>query len=105
MKIRLEDVPVYTLTGVKHLYKLGDMAYGEWLIFKNGEPTYFLCIFDDLYKDVRADIKEDPYLFLKEKFKREKSNYSLTQGIHGIWSSNITDKWFDLEDLPLSFLS
>ena len=103
MKLRLEVIPVYTLSGKKTIYKLGDMAYGEWLIFKNGVPFYYFNIFDELYKDLKEPIRNDPYNFLKKNIDEHGEGLKLSQNIWGIWSSNIQDKWFDLEMLPLSF--
>jgi len=103
MKILLEDITVFTIAGKKHLYKLGDMTYGEWLIFKDNFPIYYLDISDELYKDIDESIKKDPYNYLKDKFKRGKEGFSLCQGIKGIWSSRVDDKLFDMEKLPVSF--
>lgn len=37
----------------RYLYLLSDLSYGEWLIFENSMPKYYLNIFDDTYKDIR----------------------------------------------------
>jgi hypothetical protein len=103
LRMNLEDITVYTLFGKKHLYKLGDMAYGEWLIFQSNVPKYYLNIFDDMYQDIDEQKKIDPYKYLLKKFKAEHYGYSLGQNIHGIWSSKINEKCFDLEKLPISF--
>ena|SRR3569833_522241 len=104
MEIKLEDITVYTLTGKKHLYKLGDGAYGEWLIFKENIPVYYLNIFDDMYAMVDQSIKSDPWGYLEKRFKIGMEGYSLSQHIHGIWSSKVTFKQFEIEKLPISFL-
>jgi hypothetical protein len=103
MKLRLETIPVYTLTGKKTIYKLGDMAYGQWLIFKDGLPFYYFDIFNELYKDLEGPIKNETYNFLKKSIEKHDEELKLSQNIWGIWSSDIQDKWFDLEMLPLSF--
>lgn len=103
MRMQLEDIIVYTLTGKRHLYKLGDMAYGEWLIFKDNMPVFYLNIFDKMYENVAESIKKDPRGYLEKKIALEKSTYSLNQNIHGIWSSKVNIKWFELEQLPVSF--
>lgn len=103
MKLKIEVVPVYTITGIKKIYKLGDMAYGQWLIFKDGLPVYYFDVFDALYKNLEGPIKNDTYNFLKKTVDKHCGRFKLSQNIWGLWSSNIQDKWFDLEMLPLSF--
>jgi hypothetical protein len=103
MKMQLEDIVVYTLTGKKHLYKLGDMSYGESLVFKDNLPVYYLDIFDKIYENIDESMKKDPYNYLNKKFRSEKTGYSMSQHIRGIWSSKINIKWFGLEKLPLTF--
>lgn len=40
----------------RFLYTLTDSVYGEWIIFKNDEPVYYLYIFDCMYDEYRATI-------------------------------------------------
>jgi hypothetical protein len=104
MQMLLEDITVYTLTGKKHIYKLGDMSYGQWLIFKNKLPVYYFDIFDEMYGGIPEAVKLNPSKFLEERFKPKKDGLTLTQGIIGLWSGKILDKWFEVEKLPVSFL-
>ncbi|OOQ61440.1 hypothetical protein [Mucilaginibacter pedocola] len=103
MQILLEDIIVYTWTGRKHLYKLRDNSYGQWLVFKDGLPVYYLDVFDELYAGLEDSLRYGAFRYLEEKFKRSKDGYSMDANINGIWSSTINDKWFELEMLPLSF--
>ena len=104
IRIRLEVVPVYTLTGIKKIYKLGDKAYGEWLIFKNKKPYYYFNIFDKEYERFNNAIKTNVEEYLKIRFKKQGENLSFDPNIMGLRSSKIYDEWFDLETLPAAFL-
>lgn len=46
MKFRLFVTLIYTLSGKKKLYSLGDMAYGEWLVFKKNQPYAHLNVLE-----------------------------------------------------------
>jgi hypothetical protein len=104
IRVRLEVIRVYTLTGIKNIYKLGDMAYGEWLIFKDKKPYYYFNIFDKEYEHFNNTIKTNVEEYLKTKFKKQGGNLSFGPNILGLQSSKIHDEWFDLETLPVALL-
>jgi hypothetical protein len=105
LKIKLEEITTYTLTGKKIRYKLGDMSYGDWLVFKDNTPVYYFDVFDELYTYIPEIIKKNIPKYLENKFDQQGKGLSLEDGIPGIWSSKIVDKWFELEKLPLDFFS
>jgi len=41
------QVSYYTLKGVKKLIVLGDLTYGEWIVYNKGIPEYHINVFDD----------------------------------------------------------
>ncbi|GAB3922780.1 hypothetical protein [Mucilaginibacter myungsuensis] len=51
MKLAVIVNKVYTLTGIRYLYRLSDFVYGEWLIYNNGDPVFYFNAFDELYQD------------------------------------------------------
>jgi len=40
------QVSYQTLTGVKKLIDISDLTYGEWIIYNNKLPMYYVDIFD-----------------------------------------------------------
>jgi hypothetical protein len=105
--IEIEVEPMLTLMGRKYFYRLPDNAYGEWIIFENRTPKYYLNVFDKRYV---AFLKKFEIIIDKETYLENiinKVNRSLTIKNH-IWGircySKSKLKTFSLEKLPLSFL-
>jgi hypothetical protein len=105
MELLLEDITIFTITGRRHLYKLGDMAYGQWLIYRGDLPVYYFDIFDEMYKDIDEAIQKAPCKYLREKFQKDKRRLSLSPNIKGIWSARVANKLFDIEKLPVNFFT
>src|SRR5919202_1422371 len=100
-------VPVLTSSLERtYIYRLSDMAYGEWIIFEDNKPKYYLYIFDDLYKDVREYLQNhkdiDVSTLLEQSFKGKNLNLTLraTFRVRKIWESKETNKEFKLEKFP-----
>lgn len=104
VNIRLRVTRVYTLKGVKYLYRLSDMVYGEWLIYKDGKPFFYFNIFDDDYKDIKDEIGGDVENYLRIKLIQAGKEWSLKQYIFGIPSSGTFDEQINIEKLPKNFL-
>jgi len=53
ISIPIRVVPAICLPLVRrNIYRLSDFAYGEWLIYEDNIPKYYLNIFDKIYKDI-----------------------------------------------------
>lgn len=103
VNIGLKVTSVYTLGGVKYLYRLSDMAYGEWLIYKNGYPTFYFNVFDEDYKDIKANIGNDIEEYLRLKLSLKGKEWSLEQKLVGIISFKSSVRRIDIEKLPKRF--
>lgn len=102
MKLFLTDV--YTITGKKIRYSLGDMAYGEWLVFKNNYPVYFLNLLD-FKGDVKKHIdQKNIQKSLERKLKKFDSEFTLKQHFIGIRSHKTSWQWVEVESLPFDKL-
>jgi hypothetical protein len=101
VRIKLFVTAVYTLTGKKYLYALGDMAYGEWLIYKNNKPRYYLNVFEDNNKHLIDEGKNQLQSYIEGKLKLIDGALSLNTHIVGIRSSHTDVEWCDLEKLIL----
>ena len=53
LEIIVEIIPIVSFKNNKHIIKLPDSAYGEWLIYKSNVPIYYLNIFDPIYKKMK----------------------------------------------------
>jgi len=99
-------IPVLTSSLEKrYIYRLSDMAYGEWIILEDNKPRYYLYILDDIYKDVREYIhKKNIYVddLLEQSFRDKNLSLSLreTFKVSKIWESQETSEEFKLEKLP-----
>ncbi|TSJ37282.1 hypothetical protein FO440_21195 [Mucilaginibacter corticis] len=40
------QISYYTLTGIKKRIDLGDITYGEWIIYDVQTPRYHVCVFE-----------------------------------------------------------
>jgi hypothetical protein len=91
-KIQTVSIPVRVVPAIcfpfrkRNLHRLPDATYGEWLIYENDQPRYYLNLFDEIYEHVnrfletRADVSvgsmlkrslgaRDLQLSLEEKFR------------------------------------
>jgi hypothetical protein len=91
MKFRLFVTPIYTLSGKKKLYSLGDMAYGEWLVFKKNQPYAYLNVLEYKGDALKKREIEDLETYLEQKLQKLDSSLSLWQHFVGIKSFK-TDK-------------
>lgn len=91
---------IYTITGVKKHYGLGDMAYGEWLVYKNNKPCFYMNSFDDYYKEIKKDHLGLP--FLEKKLKAR--GLTLNTNYWGMRSGKLEDEIITLPLLPKFYL-
>lgn len=107
--IPLFAIPVTTLGFKKRLlYRLSDMAYGEWLIFQNDIPKYYLNIFDKIYEGVTFLADEDGSSFenrLEKLFKERNLNLSLSPSFKWMLVHESKQKVIDfhIEKYPPSY--
>ena len=106
IEISVEAIPRLTiLGGIKYKYKLSDFTYGEWLIFENNKPKYYLNLFDEEYKDIRERIEKFKDFELEKNLKKCDEKLSIHQKLIGIsiwYKSSI--QTLKLEKLPNSIL-
>jgi hypothetical protein len=109
IEINLLVTPVETLFyGTKNIYRLSDFAYGEWIIFCNGEPKYYLYVFDPMYQEQIDFIKSTKGvdLFLEKKFASMRLNLTMKNKYWLVISkSEPFVKKFTLEKLPNTYFS
>jgi len=55
----------------KNLYRLSDFSYGEWILFENGVPRYYLYAFDEMYYGIREKFNPNVERYLKKKIQRK----------------------------------
>jgi hypothetical protein len=90
-----------TLLG-RNRYRLSDFSYGEWIIFENGEPKYYLNIFDDRYSHIKGRSVE---AYLTEQFRKKGLKLSFKDNAFGLpihSKSEVVD--LPLERLPVSYV-
>jgi hypothetical protein len=104
VKLRLEVTSVYTFTGVKHLYKLPDMAYGEWLIFKDDKPYFYFNIFDEDYIAIKDKAGDNVERYLEDRLRMVEGGLTLKQRIFGLRGVQVSDEWITIEKLPKNLL-
>jgi len=102
-KIKLKVTPIYTLTGVKYLYTLKDMAYGEWLIYQENKPRYYFNLFDKEYSFDKNQTGKSIEKFLETKLDILNVNLTIKQNIFGIKGSRTFETWQTIERLPYDF--
>lgn len=103
-RIKLFKHKYYTLSGIKYTYRLGDMSYGQWLVFKANKPYYYLDTFRDEYKDILKNVSGDIENFLRRKLAEKAGSLSLEDSVFGIRSSETSEEWIELQYLPRSIL-
>jgi hypothetical protein len=106
IEVSVEAIPILTILGkIQYRYKLSDFAYGEWLIFENDKPKYYLNPFDEDYDDVRERIENSKDFDLEKILKMSNKNLSIHQRIMGVsfWYKSSTQV-LALEKLPKSIL-
>lgn len=91
-----------------HIYRLSDMAYGEWIILEDNKPRYYVNIFDDLYKEIREWVqnhKIDVSILLERSIEAKGLNLSLSETfrVSRLWESKETSEEFMLEKFPPHF--
>lgn len=72
------------------------MAYGEWIVFKNDYPKFYINILEHKSERTIYDNFESQ---LEHKLKNIDSQLSLKQHIIGFRSSKSHFQWFELEKL------
>src|SRR5216117_1310161 len=83
--------PLYYFFGIKLIYVLPDMSYGQYLIFENNYPKYYFNYFDKYYDAIRIKIdnsKISHELLLKKSFQANNPLLSLRQKSFGIRFEN-----------------
>ena len=106
IEMPLRVTPILTIFGkIQYKYKLSDFAYGEWIIFENEKPKYYLNLFDnsDYKKDkVYSKSKNFNIESILDKFQKGLSIYQKVWGIPLPYKSFI--QTFHLEKLPKGIL-
>jgi len=104
-KVILNVRKIPLLLSKKNLYRMSDFSYGEWILFENGEPRYYLYVFDELYSGIRDQFNPNVETYLKKKFKEKGLTLSTREVRFGIpLSSKSQIVELSLEKLPLNFL-
>lgn len=93
---------IYTITGVQKHYSLGNMSYGEWLIYKNNQPCFYMNIFDEYYKEIKDDLSRLGKSFIEQKLKEK--GLSLKTKIFGIRRGVLMEKSISIPRLPKYYL-
>ena len=104
VNLKLWVTLIYTISGVKSRYRLGDMAYGEWLIFKESKPAYYLNIFDDNYTPLREKAGDDVQSYLRNRLLSSGEDLTLTSNIIGLRIGKELEEWVTVEWLPIAFV-
>jgi len=107
INVVLEVETVLTLSGKKSFYRLPDSAYGEWIIFENKLPKYYLNVFDEDYHEFLRTFEKikDKDEYLEEIIKKINQSLSIRNSISGIrFFGKPKVLSFTLEKLPPSFL-
>lgn len=101
VRLRLLRIPIWNFYRIRYIYRLSDFTYGQWLIFSNGLPVYYLDIFDERYSKF-FDVGTG---FLEGKFKEKGMALTFHNDYAGIRLEVFSYKWvdFDLEMLPVEF--
>jgi len=110
-KVYLMVIPLVSFSlEPKYIYRLSDFAYGEWIIFEDDLPRYYLDIFDSIYKDLKEKLDKNKeatiQLLLEQYSKNTGLNLSLSQSFHWspTWESKAELREFSLEKFPPDLL-
>lgn len=103
IEVTVNVTPFYTLLGKKFLVTLGEMTYGEWLIYRKNKPVYYLNVFEDCYslKDLKTGSMEN---YIENKLKKIGDGFTVLPGIFGIKSFKMFTQVIEVEKMPCSFL-
>lgn len=106
--LNLLAIPVLTFFGIRISYRMLDSAYGEWLIYENNLPKYYLNIFDPEYASLRKNTLDsgiDVVEYLKEKITPLNSRLMFSDNIIGIkFNNRASIKSISVEKIPNEFL-
>src|SRR5688500_2418971 len=103
LTVKVRKTPM--LLSKRSQYRLSDFSYGEWILFENGEPKYYLNVHDEQYSQIRDKLKPDVETYLIEQFKKKRLSLSFKDGTLGIplpSKSEIVE--VSLEKLPLEYI-
>lgn len=104
MTVKVRKTPI--LFSRKSLYRLSDFVYGEWIIFENGKPKYYLNVLDGQYSQIIDRLKPDVESYLTEEFRKKGLNLSFKEKAFGIplpSKSEIIE--LSLRELPLDYIT
>ena len=100
-------IPIYTLLGRKNIYSMGDMRYGEFVVFKHDYPKYYLSCFNKQYEPFIERIPKQKggiFKFLKNKCRKLKNGLNMSPNFWGIRvESKSYAQTLNLEKLPFVF--
>jgi len=102
--IKVAATPVLTFAGIRMRYNLLDMAYGEWLIYKDKQPCYYINIFDLAYKELKNKISGNIENYLKNWLRTNYPDLSLNPNIIGLNVSATQNIEITVEKMTLHFL-
>ncbi len=106
IEISLEAIPFFTIWGkIQYRYKLSDFTYGNWIIFENNKPKYYLNLYDNDYDDIREKFSKSKDFDLESTLKTHKKNLSIHQNFWGIslWNKSFI-QFFHLKKMPSHIL-
>jgi len=93
-EIAVEVIPMLTLFGKKDFIKLPDSAYGEWLVFKGHELTYYINLWDPYFSELKTIIDDKKTTiegFIDFVNKKYSQTFTLNQNFLGL------KKWSEVE--------
>ena len=107
LEILVEMIPILSLFKNKYLIKLPDSAYGEWLIFKDNKPVFYLNIFDPQFEEIKNKIHSKEITvekMIKSINESTHENYSVRFKYWGFLNyKGIKTKIISIQKFPLSF--
>jgi hypothetical protein len=88
VKLKIEIIPVFTFFAIRKVYRLLEMAYGEWLIMENRYPRYYFNMFDSIYDEflVAIDNQKSMVDFLNSQFRNHQQKLSADAGFRGFYN-------------------
>ena len=100
IKLNLFVTQFITLKGKMHRYSLSDMAYGEWLVYKDGCPKYYFSIWDDKDSITIPKGFSNMEEYIEFRLKSVDSKLTLKQNLWGLPTSKPYTEMVELEKLP-----